>query len=64
MRRPASAFSMSRFPITSMVWTFIHLFSGGDLRFDVVAVGVELGADFVGSEFGLNGARVFDVYWP
>ena len=37
-----------------------HLLGVGDLRFDVVAAGVEFGADSVGAEFGLDGAGVFE----
>ena len=38
----------------------LHLLGGGDLGFDVIAARVELGADFVGAQFGLNGAGVFE----
>ena len=37
-----------------------HLLGVGDLRFDVVAAGVEFGADLVGAQFGLDGAGVFE----
>lgn len=37
-----------------------HLFGGGDLRFHMVAAGVEFGADLVRAQFGLDGAGVFD----
>ena len=37
-----------------------HLLGVGDLGFDVVAAGIELGADLVGAEFGLNCAGVFE----
>ena len=37
-----------------------HLLGGGDLGFDVVAARVEFGADFVGAQFGLDGAGVFE----
>ena len=37
-----------------------HLLGTGDLGFDVVAARVELGADFVGAQLVLNGARVFE----
>ena len=49
---------MSRFPITSMVWTFIS--SASAIGFDVVVAGVELGADALRAEFLLDGARAID----
>ena len=38
----------------------LHLLGAGDLCFDVIAARVELGADFVGAQFGLDGAGVFE----
>ena len=51
--------SMSRLPMTSIVWTFICS-ALAIFALIVVAARVELGADHVGAQFGLNGAGVFD----
>ena len=37
-----------------------HLLGAGDFGFDVVAARVELGTDFFGAQFGLDGTGVFE----
>ena len=37
-----------------------HLLGSGDFGFDVIVARVELGTDFVGTQFGLDGAGVFE----
>jgi len=36
------------------------LLGAGDFCFDVIVARIKLSADFVGAEFGLNGAGVFE----